>query len=189
MQSKPIFRNVPQVLEVEYSGLKKIISGGQTGADQAGLFAAEEFGLETGGHMPAGFKTVHGDRAEFGPRFGMLVTESFQYPDRTKLNVQNADATIRLASDFTTPGERLTLRFVNMMSKPSLSIRIDTEPDDMAVERCIQFLNTFDVHVLNVAGNADRGHKTHHFDSALSFLRKVLSRMEMRGQLIKKNIQ
>lgn len=189
MKSKPIFRHVPEVLDVQYSGLRKIISGGQTGADQAGLFAGEEFGLETGGHMPAGFKTVHGDRPEFGPRFGIETTESPQYPDRTKLNVQNADATIRLASDFTTAGERLTLRFVNMMSKPSLSVRLVPEPDDIAVERCVQFLNTFDVQVLNVAGNADRGHKTFHFDAALDFLRKVLSRMETRGQLIKKNLQ
>lgn len=189
MKSKPIFRHVPQVLDIDYSGLSKIISGGQTGADQAGLFAAEEFSLETGGHMPAGFKTVHGDRAEFGPRFGMLTTESAQYPDRTLLNVKNSDATIRLASDFTTAGERLTLRFVNMMSKPSLSIGLIPEPDDMHVDKLISFLVNYDVQTLNVAGNADRGSKTFHFDTSVAFLRKVLSRMDAKGYLIKKNIQ
>ena len=35
--------------------LKKIISGGQTGADLAGLEAASYLGIHTGGKMPLGF--------------------------------------------------------------------------------------------------------------------------------------
>jgi hypothetical protein len=189
MKLKPIFKSAPQILDIEYDGLKRVISGGQTGADQAGLFAAEAFSLETGGHMPAGFKTVHGDRVEFGTRFGMLTTPSSQYPDRTLLNVQNSDATIRLASDFTTPGERLTLRFVNMMSKPSMSIQLVPAPDDFLIERLIAFLINHNVQTLNVAGNADRGIKTYHFDTAFQFLSAVFKRMDLRGHLIKKQIQ
>ena len=189
MPSKPIFRSVPQVLDLGYDGLRQVISGGQTGADQAGLFAAEEFGLETGGHMPAGFKTLRGDMPEFGNRFGILTTESAQYPDRTKLNVQNADATIRLASDFTTPGEKLTLRYVNMLGKPNMSIRLVPEPDEYAVDSLVSFLYSSNIQVLNVAGNADRGNKTYHFDTALAFLRKVFTKLDARGHLIKKTIQ
>jgi Circularly permutated YpsA SLOG family len=37
--------------------LKKIISGGQTGADQAGLRTAKRLGIETGGWMPQGWRT------------------------------------------------------------------------------------------------------------------------------------
>lgn len=189
MKSKPIFRNVPKVLDLGYDGLKKVISGGQTGADQAGLFAAEEFGLETGGWMPHGFKTLLGNRPEFGARFSMLTTDSSQYPDRTRLNVENSDATIRLASDFTTPGEKLTLRYVNMLGKPSMSIRLVPEPDDYTVQSLVDFLYTENIQTLNVAGNADRGPKTFHFDTAIAFLRKTFAILDSRGHLIKKIIQ
>jgi hypothetical protein len=37
--------------------LEKILSGGQTGADQAAWRAARSFGLPTGGWMPLGFLT------------------------------------------------------------------------------------------------------------------------------------
>ena len=37
-----------------YPGLEKVISGAQTGADRAGLLAAEQLGIATGGFMPTG---------------------------------------------------------------------------------------------------------------------------------------
>jgi len=39
---------------------EKVISGGQTGADQAGLVAAARFAIPTGGWMPHGFETAEG---------------------------------------------------------------------------------------------------------------------------------
>lgn len=187
MKSKRIFRHVPQVLDVEYVGLRKIISGGQTGADQAGLFIAEEFNLDTGGFMPAGYRTVAGFRPDFSSRFGMQCTESSQYPDRTKLNVQKSDATIRLASDFTTAGEKLTLNFVNTYNKPCISISLLPAPTDLHVTRVVDFLINFNVETLNVAGNADRGIKTFHFDESMAFLRRVLHQLESKNYLIRKN--
>jgi len=44
--------------------LKKIISGGQTGADQAGLDAAIEYGLPHGGWIPKGRLTESGTLPE-----------------------------------------------------------------------------------------------------------------------------
>ena len=40
--------------------LTTIISGGQTGADQAGLLAAQALGLQTGGWAPHGWRTDAG---------------------------------------------------------------------------------------------------------------------------------
>ena len=40
--------------------LSKIISGGQTGADRAGLEVAKRLGYETGGTVPRGYKTSTG---------------------------------------------------------------------------------------------------------------------------------
>jgi hypothetical protein len=49
--------------------LTKVISGGQTGADQAGWRAARAFGIPTGGWMPLEFRTERGpcpELAAFG---------------------------------------------------------------------------------------------------------------------------
>jgi hypothetical protein len=37
--------------------LERVISGGQTGVDQAALRAAQACGLETGGYAPLGWET------------------------------------------------------------------------------------------------------------------------------------
>ena len=42
-----------------------VISGGQTGADQAGWRAAEACGIPTGGWMPRGFLTEEGTERWF----------------------------------------------------------------------------------------------------------------------------
>jgi len=45
--------------------LERVISGGQTGADQAGWRAARASGIPTGGAMPGGFLTEDGARPDF----------------------------------------------------------------------------------------------------------------------------
>ena len=50
--------------------LEKIISGGQSGADQAGWRVARAFGIPTGGAMPLGFLTEEGSRPEFAELYG-----------------------------------------------------------------------------------------------------------------------
>jgi hypothetical protein len=44
--------------------LAKIISGGQTGTDQAAWRAAKTYGITTGGRMPERFITEDGPRPE-----------------------------------------------------------------------------------------------------------------------------
>ncbi|HJT77421.1 MAG TPA: putative molybdenum carrier protein, partial [Gemmataceae bacterium] len=48
----------PAGLDLGGGMLERVISGGQTGADQAGLAAAKACGIPTGGWMPKGFLTV-----------------------------------------------------------------------------------------------------------------------------------
>ena len=60
--------------------ITKVISGGQTGADRAGLFAARKFAIETGGYAPRGWLTESGTApwlADYG------LTEC-QYPQGDK---------------------------------------------------------------------------------------------------------
>ncbi len=72
--------------------LRKIISGGQTGADMGGLLAAKELGLETGGTAPGGYKTEKGRNLDLRDIYGL--TQFGTYPQRTRINVRDSDATV-----------------------------------------------------------------------------------------------
>jgi hypothetical protein len=53
------------------SPLQKVISGGQTGTDQADLIAVTRFGIATGGWMPRGFQTADGPNLQLAERYGL----------------------------------------------------------------------------------------------------------------------
>lgn len=78
--------------------LRKIISGGQTGADEAGLWAGRALGLETGGTAPQGWRIQMYDGSEGSNSalsdYGLVEHESREYPPRTRQNVQDADGTL-----------------------------------------------------------------------------------------------
>ena len=137
--------------------LVKVISGGQIGADQAGLFAAEDYGIATGGWMPSGFLTLEGNKPEFGPRFGIRATESVEYPPRTELNVVRSDGTIRFATNWNSPGERCTLKFIREAGKPHHDITMpeDRVVDPIEVQKAVEWIKKFNILTLNVAGNVE----------------------------------
>ncbi len=152
--------------------LRKIISGAQTGADQAGLFAGKIHGFETGGNIPRGFKTQAGAMPELKNDFGIIEHPSDKYPPRTELNVKQSDATFRFASNFNSAGERCTLKFITKHQKPHMDFEIvDGECDLSMVESAIEFLVNNQVEVLNIAGNADGSDlRGVHFCATLVFL-------------------
>src|SRR4051812_15127400 len=102
--------------------LKKVISGGQTGADRAALECAKALGLETGGHAPRGFRTEKGNDPSL-KEFGLAETASDDYPTRTRLNVQNADATVWFGSTGS-QGYYCTWREATALKKPFFIIRL-----------------------------------------------------------------
>jgi len=73
--------------------ITKIISGGQTGADQGGLFGARDAGFKTGGHAPKNFMTERGSETWLAGSFG-LVDSGLDYVGRTRLNVEYSDVTL-----------------------------------------------------------------------------------------------
>lgn len=137
--------------------LKKVISGGQIGADIAGLRAAHVCGLATGGYMPRGFRTKSGSlSASEVAKFGLREHSSDKYPPRTETNVVISDGTVRLAYNFASPGERLTKKLCIKYGKPyfdvSLAYYDGWHIDD---EGLSDWLEAKQIEVLNVAGNAD----------------------------------
>lgn len=133
--------------------LERVISGGQTGADRAALVAARAAGIATGGWMPKGFRAADGPRPEFARLYGLREHASPHYPPRTALNVKESDATLRFATDWDSPGERLTLAFCARYGRPHFDVTPggSTTPADVAA-----WLVANNVRVLNVAGNTAR---------------------------------
>lgn len=122
--------------------LRKVISGGQTGADQAGLVAAVKLGLETGGTAPKGYRTEDGSEAEVLSALGLIESPVEAYKHRTIENVRNSDATVWFGHR-TTPGYYATKAACEdcmklMFCNPTIS---EMQAIAMAFE------------VINVAGN------------------------------------
>ena len=130
---------------------QKVISGGQTGADQAGLIAARRFGIATGGWMPKEFLTSSGPAPEVADEFG-LREHPGGYADRTETNVRTAHGTLRFAASFETLGEKCTLNWHRRHSKPFMDIDLATPPP---VEEVAAWIKRHNVKVLNVAGNVE----------------------------------
>lgn len=137
----------------------KVISGGQIGADIAGLRAAQEVGFETGGWMPKEFRTLAGAHPEYAEKYGMLETADGGYPVRTRLNVKTADVTLRFGTNFMTYGERATERFIRELKKPHLDIHIniyETNGSYPTVLYTTRWLQVYKPEIINIAGNANK---------------------------------
>lgn len=133
--------------------LRKVISGGQTGADEAGLVVGKRFGLATGGSIPKGFLTLKGNRPELGPMYGVEEDSSPDYAPRTYKNVQNSDGTVRLAGDFNSRGEICTKKAIDKCKKPHFDVDLSDPPP---VDEFVSWLTTNNIGTLNVAGNAEQ---------------------------------
>ncbi len=125
----------------------KIISGGQTGADQAALDWAIKHGFPHGGWCPAGKLVENGRIAE---HYKLSETPSSDYSERTEWNVRDSDATLifSLASELT-GGSKLTQEFCIKYRKPCLHIH----PELDAAGLVRDFLKRHPVRALNIAGS------------------------------------
>lgn len=133
--------------------IKKIISGGQTGADQGGLLAGKALGIETGGTMPRGFRTENGLWPFAEKEYGMQTTSSFDYTPRTEINVLGSDGTI-VFGNLNSPGSRLTIRLCTKHNRPCFTLPdLDNLPDFIADFQ--DWVKENNIEILNVAGNRE----------------------------------
>jgi len=132
--------------------MMKVISGGQNGADQAGIRAAKACGFETGGWLPQGCKTLDGPRPDLLTEYGMKEHSSSLYPPRTEANVKDSCGTIRFARTFSSAGEKCTLRAIKWFNRPYLNVDINKPIDKQEV---LSWLKEHDIKTLNIAGNSE----------------------------------
>ena len=86
--------------------LRKIISGGQTGADRAGLDFAIEKGLGHGGYVPRGRKAEDG---RIDDRYNLVELSTSSYPARTRRNIEQSDGTVIFSLEPCVYGWTLTM--------------------------------------------------------------------------------
>jgi hypothetical protein len=154
--------------------LRKVISGGQTGADLAGLRAARHLGYETGGTAAPNFSTSAGSQRDLLQTFGLTAIPlgsshwAAAYSKRTMKNVDDSDATVafRVKSSAGTektigycvthkwtavpiPGKKTATELDGY--RPVIVIHDLSSPDAPLLLR--SFLRRHAVKVLNVAGH------------------------------------
>lgn len=149
--------------------IKKIVSGGQTGADRAGVDAAIESGLEYGGWIPRGRKAEDGPISKTYADFREMSFGS--YPERTKQNVIDSDGTLIFGYGKLTTGSALTLRLARQYEKPFLHIDLDIETDP--ADRIRKWVRDHHIKVLNVAGRK-LSKAPHIYDAVKTIMKKVL---------------
>jgi hypothetical protein len=135
--------------------LERIISGGQSGANQAGWRAANAAGIPTGGAMPLGFMTEDGPRPEFEQLYGAHQLDTADYLARTEANVKASDGTLLFGRN-NTPGALCVFRASATYQKPYYFVpfRSNQPIRPTYVARWIALQN---IKVLNVAGNTESG--------------------------------
>jgi hypothetical protein len=128
----------------------KIISGGQTGVDRAALDAARALGLPYGGFVPKGRRTEDGGLP--GDYAGMTETKSARYPQRTRRNIEAADATLILTRGAPDRGTELTLRMAEAKGRPVLVVDLAATSSEAAAAEILAWLRARPAGTLNVAG-------------------------------------
>lgn len=102
-----------------------IVSGGQTGVDQAGLHAAFTHGITTGGWAPNGWITSIGpNQALLRDKFG-LKEHRGGYRPRTLANVKDSDVTVIISRVWNSPGTILTKNGCMKHAKPYIALNED----------------------------------------------------------------
>ncbi|MDD5363238.1 MAG: putative molybdenum carrier protein [Ignavibacteria bacterium] len=131
--------------------IKKIVSGGQTGADRAGLDAAKELGIPTGGYAPKNFKTEKG-YDESLRMYNLTELDTEDYQERTMRNVESSDGTVIFCNVdekglIIGEGTMRTFYTADSYKKPVI-----VNPD---ARKFHAWLKHHKIQVLNVAGNRE----------------------------------
>lgn len=154
--------------------ITKIISGGQTGADQAGLRVAYDLGIPTGGWAPKGWITSVGPEPRLGTIYGLQENDRKGYTARTYRNVKDSDGTIRLAIDFNSPGEICTLKAIRQYNKPYLDVNL-LYPTP--IQNASFWIKQNKIQILNIAGNSERFPNYNIFSLAYGYMSTLLKQL------------
>ena len=129
--------------------LKKIISGGQTGADRAALAFALKFNIPHGDWIPKG------RIAEDGPlldKYQLQEMPTASYPARTEQNVIDSNGTVIFSRGAPTGGTDHTRKMVLKHKKQLVHIDLKLKTSYDAAYRILSWIEFYHINILNVAG-------------------------------------
>ena len=130
--------------------IQKIISGGQTGADQAALDVAIKLDIPHGGWIPKGRITEAGI---LPAKYKLKEMATASYPKRTEKNVLDSDGTLILSHGKLTGGSSLTQKFANQHGRHCLHIDLNKTNAFKASLDINAWIEENSISVLNVAGS------------------------------------
>ena len=151
--------------------IRKVISGGQTGVDRAGLDAAIIAGIPISGYCPRGRLAEDGVIPE---KYPLLELESIEPYYRTEQNVIHSDGTLILNKGILSAGTKLTHDFTVTYGKPCLIVQLDI---DKIVEpaHVIRWLKGQLISTLNIAGPRESKCTGGIYTEALLYFEKVFT--------------
>jgi len=129
--------------------IKKIISGGQTGADRAALDFAIQHNMPHGGWVPRGRRAEDGRIPEM---YHLNEMSTKSYPKRTERNVLRSDGTLIISHGDLSGGSALTRRLAMAHGRPFLHVDLNSLPE-IAAQTVAVWIRDQAIQILNVAGS------------------------------------
>jgi Circularly permutated YpsA SLOG family len=129
--------------------IEKIVSGGQTGADQGALEAALKLGIPHGGWVPKGRLT---ERGPLPDRFRLKEMPTSSYRARTEQNVIDSHGTVIISHGALEGGSELTRKFALEHEKPCLHLDLNRQSAFKSAMELAAWLSENRIRILNVAG-------------------------------------
>jgi hypothetical protein len=130
--------------------IKKIISGGRIGADQAALDVAIKMGISHGGWIQKGRKTQRGILPEKYQLKEMPVTG---YKERIEQNIIDSDGTVIISHGNLTGGSDYGQEMAKKHKRPCLHIDLNKTPLSIAPSEINTWIIENNIEVLNVTGS------------------------------------
>ena len=130
--------------------LKKIVSGGQVGAEQAALDAAIKLDFPHGGWIQKGRKTKSGRLPD---KYRLEEMSVPGYKDRIERNVVESDGTVAFSHGNLTGGADYSMKMAEMHGRPGLHVDLTKIPAVMAPSRINSWAIQNRIEVLNVSGS------------------------------------
>ena len=130
--------------------IKKIVSGGQTGADRAALDFAIKYHIFHGGWVPKGRLAEDGVISE---KYNVHEAPTEDYERRTELNVVHSDGTLIITHGKLSGGSLRTKEFAEKHKRPCLHIDLASSPEFKATIDITRWIKEKGIEILNIAGS------------------------------------
>lgn len=150
--------------------IKKIISGGQTGAEQAALDAAIQLQIPHGGWITKGRLTEAGVLPD---KYQLKEMPTDSYPERAKQNVIDSDGTLIISHGPLTGSSQFTQNIAIKHNKPYLHIDLNETDAFDAAKHVYNWITANKIEALNVAGSK-ASKDPYIYQAALHFMEIVL---------------